>query len=143
MATYNKFNQFVEDVAHGVHNLATGGDQLVIALTATGSAPTATGDAVLADLTQIAYTNLSSRNITTSASVETAGTYKLTLTDLTLTATGGNVAAFRYVVVYNDTPTSPADPLIAWYDYGSALTLATGETLTIDFDDSNGFFTIV
>lgn len=140
MATFNKFNQFVEDVAHGVHDLET--DQIVVALCASANAPVAT-NAVLADLTQIAYTNLSSRNVTTTSSAETSGTYKLTLTDLVLTASGGSVAAFRYIVLYNDTPTSPADPLIGWYDYGSSLTLNDTETLTIDFDDAGGALTIV
>jgi hypothetical protein len=140
MATFNKFNQFVEDVAHGVHDLET--DQIVVALCASANAPVAT-NAVLADLTQIAYTNLSSRNVTTTSSAETSGTYKLTLTDLVLTASGGSVAAFRYIVLYNDTPTTPADPLIGWYDYGSDLTLNDTETLTIDFDDAGGALTIV
>ena len=135
MAAYNKFQQYVEDLAHKVHNL--GADQLVVALCAAASAPVAT-NAVLANLTEISYTNLSSRNITTTSSAQTTGTYKLTLTDLVLTASAA-VATFRYVVVYNDTPTSPADPLIAWYDHGSDVTLANGETFTIDFDDSNGF----
>jgi hypothetical protein len=139
VASYHKFNAFVEHVAEKVHNL--GSDQLVVALCAAANAPVAT-NSVLADLTEISYTNLSSRNITTSASSQTSGTYKLVLTDLVLTASGGAVATFRYVVVYNDTPTSPADPLIAWYDYGSNLTLADGETLTIDFDGSAGFLTI-
>ncbi len=137
MATYNKFNQFVEDLAHKVHDLET--DQLVVALTNT--APTAT-NAVLADITEITYTNLSTRNITTSSSSETSGTYKLILTDLVLTASGGSVGPFRYVVIYNDTPTSPANPLIGWYDYGSSLTLADTETLTIDFDGTDGLFTL-
>lgn len=137
MATYTKFQPFVENLAEKVHNL--GSDQLVIALTNT--APNAT-DATLSQLTQISYTNLSSRNITTSSSSQTSGTYKLVLTDLVLTASGGSVGPFRYVVVYNDTPTSPADPLIAYYDYGSSLTLNDGETLTIDFDGTNGFFTL-
>jgi len=140
MATFNKFNQFVEDVAHGVHDLET--DQIVVALCAAANAPVAT-NAVLADLTEIAYTNLSSRNVTTTSSAETSGTYKLTLTDLVLTASGGSVAAFRYIVLYNDTPTTPADPLIGWYDYGSSLTLNDTETLTIDFDDAGGALTIV
>lgn len=136
MATYVKFNQFVEDKAHGVHNLSS--DQLVVALTNT--APTAATDEVLANITEISYTNCSSRNITTTSSAHTSGTYKLTLTDLTLTASG-TVGPFRYVVVYNDTPTSPADPLIAYYDYGSSITLNNGETLLIDFDGTNGFHT--
>lgn len=137
MATFNKFNAFVEHVAEGVHNL--GSNQLVVALTNT--APTAS-NSVRADLTEITYTNLSSRNITTSSSSQTSGTYRLILTDLVLTASGGSVGPFRYVVIYNDTPTSPADPLIGYYDYGSSITLADGETLTIDFDASNGVLTI-
>ena len=138
MATYNKFQHFVEDKAHKVHNL--GSDQLKVALCASANAPVATNE-VLADLTEISYTNLSSRNITTASSTQTAGTYKLTLTDLVLSASGGSVATFRYVVVYNDTPTSPADPLIAWYDVGSDVTLSDGQSFTIDFDGTNGFHT--
>jgi len=138
MATYNKFQPFVEKLAEGAHDL--GSDTLTVALCATASAPVAT-DGLLADLTEIAYTNLSSRVITTSTSAQTGGTYKLVLTDLVLTAGGGPVAAFQYVVIYNDTAAS--DELIAWYDYGSALTLADGETLTIDFDASNGVLQIV
>ena len=135
MATYNKFQPFIEAVHEKKHDLGT--DQLVVALTATANVPQAT-DAVLADLTEISYTNCSSRNITTSSSAQTGGTYKLTLTDLTLTASGGSVGPLRYVVIYNDTATN--DDLIAWYDYGSEITLADGESLLIDFDDSNGFF---
>jgi len=137
MASFNKFNAFVEHVAEKVHNL--GSDQLAVALTNT--APSAS-NSVRADLTEIAYTNLSSRNITTVSSAQSSGTYKLTLTDLVLTASGGSVGPFRYVVIFNDTPTSPADPLIGWYDYGSAITLADGESLTIDFDGTNGVLTL-
>jgi len=127
MATFNKFNAFVENLAEGVHNLQTG--QLVVALTNT--LPVA-GNAVLADITQIAYTNLSSRNVTTSSSTQSSGTYSLVCDDLVLTASGA-VASFRYVILYNDTPTSPADPLIGWYDYGSTVTMANADTFTVDF----------
>jgi hypothetical protein len=136
MATYTKFNAFVENLAEKVHNL--GADSLVVALSNT--APTAT-NAVLTDITQISYTNLSSRALTVSSSAQTSGTYKLVLSDLTLTASGA-VATFRYIIIYNDTPTSPADPLIAFYDYGSSITMANGETFTLDFDGTNGLFTL-
>ncbi len=132
MATFNKFNSFVEALAEKVHNL--GSDQLKVALCAAADAPVA-GNSVLTDLTEISYTNLSSRNITTSASSQTSGTYKLVLTDLVLTASG-SVATFRYVVIYNDTAAS--DELIGWYDYGANVSLINGETFTIDFDGSNG-----
>lgn len=131
MATFTKFQPFVEKLAEKAHNL--GSDQLVVALT--NSAPVAT-NGVLTDITEITYTNCSTRNITTSSSAQTSGTYKLVLTDLVLTASGGTVGPFRYVVIYNDTAAS--DELIGYYDYGSSITLNSGETLTIDFDGTNG-----
>lgn len=137
MATFNKFNSFVEALAEKVHNL--GSDQLVVALTAAANAPVAS-NTVLANLTQISYTNCSSRNITTSTSSQTSGTYRLILTDLVLTASGGSIAAFRYVVIYNDTASN--DELIGWYDYGSDQTVASGETFTIDFDGTNGLLSL-
>lgn len=135
MATFNKFNSFVEAVAEKVHNL--GSDSLVVALT--NSAPSAS-NTVLANITQISYTNLSSRAITTSSSSQTSGTYKLTPAALTLTASG-NVAQFRYAVIYNDTATN--DELIGWYDYGSAVDLVNGDTFTIAFDQTNGLLQLV
>lgn len=134
MATYTKFQPFVEALAEKVHNL--GSDQLKVALTNT--APNAT-DATLSQITEISYTNLSSRNITTTTSAQTSGTYKLTLTDLVLTASGA-VGPFRYVIVYNDT--SASDNLISYADYSSSISLASGDTFTVNFDDSNGFLTI-
>jgi hypothetical protein len=133
MATYQKFNQTVEDLANGVYNCAT--DQFVVALSTAANDPEAT-DSVLADITEIAYTNLSSRNLTTASSGQTGGTFTQLFNDLVLTASGGAVATFRYITIYSDTPTSPADPLLCFYDFGSDLTLADGETLTIDFTTS-------
>lgn len=135
MATFTKFQPFIEDVFEGVHNFGT--NQLVLFLTTNANAPTATMR-LLSEVTQIVYTNLSSRNITTASSSQTGGTYKLILTDLVLTASGA-VATFRRVGVFNDTPTSPADPVVGHYDHGTDVTLATGETYTVDFDGTNGF----
>lgn len=136
MATaFSKVDKFVEALAEKSHNL--GSDTLTIALTNT--AHTATWGQ-LSELTQIAYTNLSSRVITTDTSAQTSGTYKLTLTDLVLTASGGAVAGFRYVYIYNDTATN--DELVGYYDYGSELTLQDGDTFTIDFSAGDGVLTI-
>lgn len=145
MATFTKINDFTEHLAEKVHNL--GSDTITVALSNTAPAsessnPTADGNGVLANVTQVSYTNCSSRVITVSSSAQTSGTYKLVLTDLTLTASGGSVGPFRYVYIYNDTPTSPADPLIAYYDYGSSITLADGESLSIDFDGTSGLLQI-
>lgn len=134
MATFTKFHSFVEALAEKVHNL--GSDQLAVALT--NSAPLQS-NTVLADITQISYTNLSSRNITVSTSAQTSGTYKLVCTDLVLTASG-SVGPFRYPVIYNDTAMN--DELIGSYDYGSSISLANGETFTLDFDGTNGLLQI-
>lgn len=134
MAAYNKHNQFIEDAMFAVHDLES--DQLELALCAAANAPVA-GNSVLADLTQISYTNLSARTVTTSSAGQTSGTFKIVLADKTLTASGA-VETFRYVEVFNQTAAS--DPLIAWYDHGSDVTLASAETFNVDFDDSNGFF---
>jgi hypothetical protein len=135
MAVFNKFDSFVEAVAEKVHNL--GSDQLTIALTNT--APVA-GNSLLANITEITYTNLSTRNLTTSASSQTSGLYKLVVSDITLTSTGGSTGPFRYVVVYNST--AAGGPLIGFFDYGSSITLLSGESLTVDFDQVNGLLTI-
>lgn len=140
MATFNKFQAFVEHVAEKVHNL--GADSLKVMLTNT--APVAT-NALKADITEIAAGNGytaggTAASITSSA--QTSGTYKLVLADVVFTATGGTIGPFRYAVLYNDTPTSPADPLIGWWDYGSAVTLAAGETFTWDADPTNGVLTL-
>jgi hypothetical protein len=135
MAVFNKFNAFVEAVAEGTHNL--GSNQLTLALTNT--APTAS-NSVLADITQITYTNLSTRNLTTTSSAQSGGLYKLVVSDITLTSTGGSTGPFRYVVVYNST--AAGGPLIGWYDYGTSLTLNSGESLAVDFDQVNGLLTL-
>jgi hypothetical protein len=128
MASFNKFQSFVEALAEKVHNL--GSDTLTVALTASANAPVNT-NTQLSNLTQISYTNLSSRVLNVTTSAQTGGTYTLDADDLVLTASG-TVAAFRYVVIYNDTATN--DELICWFDYGSDVTLLNGETFTIEFD---------
>ena len=126
MATFQKFNSFVEALAEGVHDL--GSDTLTVALSNT--APVAS-NTVLANITEIAYTDVSSRVLTSVTSAQTSGTYTLDAADLVLTASG-TVPTFRYVVLYNDTAAS--DELIGFYDYGSAVDLTSGETFTITFD---------
>jgi hypothetical protein len=129
-----------------VENADLASDQFVVALsnTAPGSEttpPTGDGDGILGNITEVAYTNCSSRDITTTSSSQSSGTYALVLADLTLTASGGNVGPFRYVYVYDDTVATPADPLVCYYDYGSSITLADDETLEIDFA-AGGLFTL-
>jgi hypothetical protein len=136
MAAFNKFNQFVADVANKVHNL--GADVLKVMLTNT--APAAT-NAIKTDITDIAAGNgytAGGSALTITSSTQTSGTYKLIVQDLVFTASGGSIGPFRYAVMYNDTPTSPAKPLVGWWDYGSAITLNTGETFTVDSDQTNG-----
>lgn len=145
MATFNKVYGFVEHLAEKMHNL--GADQLVVALSNTAPASESTrpdlltANCILANVSQISYTNCSSRNLTTTTSSQSSGTYALVLADLVLTASG-TVGPFRYVYIYNSSATLATNPLIGYYDYGSSITLASGETFTIDFDNSSGVLTL-
>lgn len=134
MATFTKVDSLGENIAEKVHNFGT--DQIMVALTNT--APTV-ANTVLTDITEIAYTNLSSRVITTTSSSTTSAVYRLVLADLTLTATGA-VGPFRYIVIYNNTATNKE--LIGFADYGSSISLTTGETFRLDFDNVNGLLAI-
>ncbi len=139
MASFNKVNDFV---VNAVHNMDLASDTLAVALTNTApgsesSNPTADGNGIVGNLTQISYSNVSSRNLTTSSSSQSGGVYKLVVADLTLTASG-TVGPFRYIYIFDDTVSSPADPIIGYYDYGTSLTLNNGDTFTLDFSPSNG-----
>lgn len=135
MATaLTKIDSFVENLAEKKIDL--GGAALTVALTNT--AHTAAWDE-LADLTQVSYDNLSARVITVTTSAQTSGTYKLVLEDLVLTASGA-VGPFQYIYVYDDGSTG--DKLCWYYDYGSALTLANTDTLTLNFSSDDGVLTI-
>ncbi len=143
MATFSKYNQFVADLASGVHQLQTGTSH-VLKVALSNTTPSAS-NATLSQVTELTtgggYTagGISVGTITGS---QTSGTFKLTgSTDPVWTASGGGFTA-RYAILYNDTPTSPADPLIGYWDYGSSVTLVAGETLTVDLDQTNGILTL-
>lgn len=141
-SAFNYFNSFTEALCEKKHDL--GADSFKICLSNTAIVGTETQ---LSGLTPISYTNVvTTPNAslvvgTNSTATQSGGIYKLTLADMTITATGGAVATFRYVVLYNDTATN--DELIGWWDYGvGGVTLATGETFVIDFDGTNGVVAI-
>ena len=140
MATFNKFNQFVEDLAKKVHNLNT--DTIKVALTNT--APAA-GNAIFSDITEITAQNgyaAGGSAASFSSGAQSSGTYKLVLSDVTFTASGGSFGPFRYVVLYNATPTSPLKPLIGYYDYSTGITVTSGNSFTVDLDQANGVLTL-
>jgi hypothetical protein len=122
MASYNKFNAFTQDLVNAKHNFGTNTVKVML----TNTAPSAT-NAVKADITEItAGSGYTAGGTTTTISVSTSsGVAKVTL---------------RYAVVYN--ATTATNPLISWFDYGSSITLADTETLTVDFDNTNGLFTV-
>ena len=136
MATFNKFESFVEKLAHNAVKLDT--HQIMFALTNT--APNPSAHSVLSDLTQINYDNLDgNRNITTTSSGQSDGVYALFLTNKEFAA-NGELGPFRYIVLYDS---EGADsPLIGFYDYGSAVTMQDGDTFTIEFDQVDGAITI-
>lgn len=140
MAAFNKYQTFAGDLLEGVHNFFA--HTLKVALTNT--APNAATHTVRANIGEIAAGNgYTAGGLATSITVsESGGTAKLVGADVVFTATGGGIGPFRYAVLYNDTPGSPADPLIGWWDYGSSITLASGESLTVDFDATAGILTL-
>jgi len=133
MAAYNKFNDFSEQLANGVQNFAT--DVYKVALSNT--APVAT-NTILSDITQISAGNgyTSGGSTTTITLAEVTGTTTVSGTQVVFTASGGSIGPFRYVVLSNDTTSSPSKPLVAWWDYGSSITLADGETFTVKFSNT-------
>jgi hypothetical protein len=141
MAAFNKVYAFVENLAEKVHNL--GSDTLKVALSDT--APT-TASTVWSVGNFPAPTNANGytaggNTAGSSASAQSGGVYKLTLSDpSTWTATAGGIGPFRYAILYNDT--SAGKEIIVWWDYGSSITLASGETFTVDLDAANGVLTI-
>lgn len=147
MAAFTKLNGFVEQLAKGYHgNLSTATLQVALSNTAPGSESTpptgAETTAILANVTQVSYTNCSTRTLTTTSCVQTSGTLKLILADLILTASGGTVGPFRYIYIVNTSSTTRTNALIGYYDYGSSVTLNDTETFTIDLDNTNGLLTL-
>ena len=150
MATTVKIRDFPKDLAAGVHILGTHNIAVALSNTAPGSEtsnPTLDGNGRLANVTQISYANYTDdltvdRRLQSVTSNATGGTYTFDAADFTITASGGALATFRYIYIYNDTPTSPADPLILCIDNGSAIALASGESVTVAFNAS-GVITIV
>jgi len=139
MASYNKFQVFTKDLIEGKHNFASNTFKIML----TNTAPVNT-NAVKADLTEISAGNgyTAGGTATTITSSTSSGVAKVSGTDVVFTASGGSIGPLRYAVLYNDTQTSPLKPLVAWWDYGSSITLNDTETLTVDFDSTNGIFTV-
>ena len=140
MATFVKFQDFVEQLGKGVHKLHAAGDTFKVYLSNT--APNVATHTVKADIAEISAGNgytAGGVDIQNDLS-ESGGTATATAVDVVITASGGSIGPFRYAIIYNDTPTTPTDPLVSYYDYGAAITLADGESLTIDFGAS--FFTL-
>ena len=140
MASFTKANDWVEKESE-IADLDNDQFMVVLSNTAPGSEssnPLTDGNGILANITQISYTNLSSRNLTTIASSQTGGTYKLDFDDLVLTATGGSVGPFQYVYIVDDTPAG--DPLVGVYDLGAPVTITDGSSRTLKFH-ANGFLT--
>lgn len=134
MASYNKFQDFVEQVLTGTHNFTAAGHVFKVYLS--DATPSASADAVKADLAEISAANgypAGGTDVQNTLS-ETTGTATVAGTDVVFTASGGAFGPFRYVVLYNDT--SASDNLVAWWDYGSSISINDGETFTVDFGAS-------
>jgi len=136
MASYVKFESFVEHLANKIIDIFGTTDTFNVYLS--NAAPDVAADAVKADLAEISTGNgYTGPQDTQNDATRSGGTVTMTGVSLTITASGGTVGAFRYVVLYDDTPSSPADPLMAYWDYGSAITLQDGESFSIKFNNAN------
>lgn len=138
MAAYNKFETFTGDLGLKVHDLNA--DTFKVYLSNT--APSASLDSIKADLAEIAAGNgytAGGEDVLNTYS-EVTGTGTMGGTDIVWTASAGTIGPFRYAILYNDTPITPADPLVSWWDNGSAITLNDGESFT--FDITTNLFTL-
>lgn len=139
MATFNKFNPFILELAKGTHNLNSNTLKVLL----TNTAPAA-ANAVKTDIVEIAAGNGYTAGGNVAAFVsgnQVSGVYKLIVADpAAFVASGGTIGPFRYAVLYNDTAASKN--LIGWWDYGSSITLADGEQFLTDFDQVNGVLSL-
>lgn len=142
MPTITVAADFYEDLGDGVHNLSSNTLQLAFSNTAPASEssnPTAAGNGILANVTQISYTNYSD-NLTTDRVLQSVtwslsgATATLDFADFTVTASGGALATFRYIYVFNQTAAN--DPIIAVIDQGSAVSLADGSSYAVTINAS-------
>jgi hypothetical protein len=137
VATYNKFQDFSEQLIRGVHDWDA--HTFKIALTNTLPVNTqASLDTVTNHPAPAAANGYTAGGTATTITIsETTGTTTVSGTQVVFTASGGNLGPFRYAILYNDTATSPADALIAWWDYTSSITLADTETFTVKFSNTS------
>lgn len=138
MTAFTKLNTFVEDLGTGVHDFSS--NTIKVALTNTS--PVAT-DSTLSDITEIAAGNgytaggITLTNVTYS---QTSGLATLDADNFSLTASGGSIGPFQYLVLYNDTATN--DPLVAFWEEASAITLTDGQEYSFNVNAS-GILTVV
>lgn len=131
MAAFNKYNDFVEQLGLAKHDLSA--HAIHIALTNTTPVATHT---ILANIVEISAGNgytQGGKDTANTWSENPAATGEMVCTDQVWTASGGSIGPFQYVVLFNETQTSPVDPLIGWWDHLSPVTLADTETFTVDF----------
>lgn len=136
MSAYVKFNAFAGDLAGKVHDLlgTAGSTADTIKVYLSNTAPTVTTNAVKADLAEITEQNGYTAPVSTAnVGVNTTGTVTVTGTNVTVTASGGDVGPFQYIVLYNGT--ASGGPLIAYWDYGTTLTLHNGDAFLIKFNN--------
>ena len=143
MATYVKYEVFVGDLMNKVHELLgtdPGTDCDVLKLALSNAAPNAETDETLSQASEITAGNgytAGGNEIPGQSGVRSGGTVTVSGDAVTWTAETEAMAPFRYVILYNDTPTDPADPLVSYWDYGSEVTLAVGESFTVKFNNED------
>lgn len=137
MPTLTKFYSFVEAIHEKKHNL--GSDTLKVLLTNTAPSLSNTQKSdISGELSTANGYTAGGATVTITSSAQSSGLYTLIASDVTWTASGGSIGPFRYAVFYNDTATN--DELIGYLDYGYSVTVASGQTFTLDFDAVSGLY---
>lgn len=136
MATYLKYEPFVGSLCNKELDIV-GAQDTFKAIIHTDN--TALSSSSVTSCTQIGSSNgYPGTNTVTFTCANASGTVTFAPTaDVVWTASGGNLGGSttgQFFSIYDDTPTTPvADPLMCKFDYGSTFTVATTETMTLDF----------
>ena len=142
MVATTKIADFAEGAFEKQHDLSA--DTIMIALSNTAYAsetsnPTATGNGILANVTQVTDTFYADsltpdKTLQSVTSDEAGGVWTFDAADFSISASGGTYATFQYIYIYNTTSVTPDDQLIVAIDLETPISLTDGSSININFN---------